>query len=296
MGIGGGGDVVGAIGVAELARARGAEAVVGGMTWERRVVDPLPGPRRLGELTGIEPLNAATALAGPAARGPGGFRFAEAGVALVRGEPTLLVDPGGGPAAVATGLAGAADALGCDAVVLLDVGGDALAHGHEPGLASPLCDAVMLAAGARLAAERPVLGAVFGVACDGELTVAEVLERLAAVAAAGGGRGAWGLTPEAAAAVQAGVDAVPTEASAQALACARGALGPATIRRGRTTVQRSPLGALTFFFDVPAAVAATARLAAAVDGARSLEDANDRLHAVGVRTELDFEREHAPPG
>ena len=37
--------------------------------------------------------------------------------------------------------------LGCDAIVLLDVGGDVLAHGDEPGLASPLCDAVVLAAG-----------------------------------------------------------------------------------------------------------------------------------------------------
>jgi len=37
-------------------------------------------------------------------------------------------------------------------VVLLDVGGDVLAHGHEPGLGSPLCDAVLLAAAARLQA------------------------------------------------------------------------------------------------------------------------------------------------
>jgi hypothetical protein len=31
--------------------------------------------------------------------------------------------------------------------VLIDVGGDVLAQGHEPGLRSPLCDALMLAAG-----------------------------------------------------------------------------------------------------------------------------------------------------
>ena len=61
--------------------------------------------------------------------------------------------------------------MGCDLIVFLDVGGDALAHGDEPGLGSPLCDAVMLAA-ADLLAERevPVLGALFGTGCDGELT------------------------------------------------------------------------------------------------------------------------------
>ena len=45
--------------------------------------------------------------------------------------------------------------LGADLIVFLDVGGDALAHGDEPGLASPLCDALMLAAAARLAATTP---------------------------------------------------------------------------------------------------------------------------------------------
>ena len=79
--------------------------------------------------------------------------------------------------------------------MFVDVGGDLLAHGDEPGLRSPLCDALMLAAAARLAdAGVPVLTAVFGVGCDGELTPAEVFARIAEVAAAGGLCGARGLT------------------------------------------------------------------------------------------------------
>jgi hypothetical protein len=84
---------------------------------------------------------------------------------------------------------------------------------------------------------------------------------------------------------------VPTEASAQPLRCFRGETGVTTIRGGRRRVTLSALGALTFFFSVPVALETAARLASAVRGAPSLEAANDALHALGVRTELDLERE-----
>ena len=42
-----------------------------------------------------------------------------------------------------------------------------------------------------------------------------------------------------------------------------------------------------------AALATAARLPGLVDGARSLDEANDALHAAGIRTELDYERENA---
>jgi hypothetical protein len=87
------------------------------------------------------------------------------------------------------------------------------------------------------------------------------------------------------------VDAIPTEASAQALRCFHGEIGEVTIREGRRTVELSPAGALTFYFDVAAAVGSAARLAAAVAGARDLDDANELLHELGVRTELDYERD-----
>lgn len=293
IGIGGGGDVVGALAVAEYARTLGASAVVGGTTWERRPVDPLPGPRPLDQVRDAEPLHAAVALAGPRTSGPGGFRFAESHVAALLGAPTVLVDPNPGPAAVADGLLHAARHLGCEAIALVDVGGDVLAHGDEPGLSSPLCDAVLLAAAPALARELPTVGVVFGAGCDAELTPDEVLERIAEVAAAGGLLGAWGLTPGAVAQLERAVAAVPTEASAQALACARGAYGPQPIRGGRRTVERTPVGAIAFFYDPAAALASAARCASAVLGAGDLEDAQARLAAAGIRTELDYEREAA---
>jgi hypothetical protein len=292
VGIGGGGDVVGALAAADLAERLGTPAVLGGITWERRPIDPLPGPRTLDEVTGLhERLNAAVGLAGADTGGPGGFLFAESRMAGLLGAPVVLVDPNPGPRAVAAGLDDAAARLGCDLVVLLDVGGDVLAHGDEPGLASPLADAVMLAAALHMRT-RAVL-AVFGAGCDGELTPAEVLERIAEVSMAEGLLGAWALTADAAPRLEAAIAVVPTEASAMALRCARGWFGMATIRQGRRNVELGPAGGITFFLDPTAAIESTARLAAAVASAGSLVEADELLTARGVRTELAYERSAA---
>jgi hypothetical protein len=296
VGIGGGGDAVGALATAEAARIHhGAEPVVGGVTWERRVVDPAPGPRSAAEIEGGRELGPCVLAAGPDTRVRGSdVRFAESHLAGVLEEETVLVDPTGGPRAVAEGLTEAAGRLGADLLVFVDVGGDALAHGGEPGLASPLCDAVMLAAADRLQADGlPVLGGVFGPGCDGELTLAELDERLAEIGAAGGLAGARGLTPAVAERLEEAVRHVPTEASAQPLLAFRGASGESEIRHGRRTVHLTTAAALTVYFDVAAAVGSAARLARAVAGAGGLEEANDALHALGVRTELDLEREAA---
>jgi len=294
LGIGGGGDVVGALATAEACRAHGAHPLVGGVTWERRPIDPQPGPRSEAEIEGGRALAPGVIAASGATRvRESGVVFAESRMAELLGEETVLVDATRGPAAIAGALAGAAAELEADLIVFVDVGGDALAHGDEAGLASPLCDSLMLAAAAHLWKRRavPVLGGIFGVGCDGELRPAEVLERLAEVAAAGGFAGARGLTAPIAAHLEEAVEAIPTEASAQALRCFHGAIGETTIRQGRRTVELSPVGALTFYFDVAKAIWSAARLAAAVIDADDLEHANELLHARGVRTELDYERD-----
>jgi hypothetical protein len=297
IGIGGGGDVVGALATGEACRLyAGAHPVLGGVTWERRPIDPLPGPRGAAEIADAEELGPGVLSAGTATCvRSSGVRFAEARMAEFLGEPTVLVDVNLGAPTLARGLGRAVARLECDLIVLVDVGGDALAHGDEPGLASPLCDAVMLAAGALLAEEGsvPVLAGVFGVGCDGELTPSEVLARLAEVAGAGGLAGVRGLTKAVVERLDAAVAAVPTEASAQALRCFRGELGETTIRAGRRTVQLSPVGAMTVYLDPVIALGSAARLAAAVRECPDLEAANAALNALGVHTELDLEREVA---
>jgi hypothetical protein len=292
--MGGGGDVVGALATAELARRYdGAEPILGGLAWERRPIDPVPGPRRADEIEDAEQLAPGVLRAGPQTRvRDRDVYFAESRMAAFLAEPTILIDIGDGPAAVASGLGQAGRGLGADLTVFIDVGGDVLAGGDEPGLRSPLCDAVMLAAAARLGrAGTPVLGGVFGIGCDAELTPAEVLRRLADVARAGGLAGARGLTEPVAERLERAVEVIPTEASAQAVRAFRGAAGKVAIRGGARTVELSSLAAITFYLDVGAMIRATGRLALAVDAAQSIEEANDALNAIGVRTELDLERE-----
>jgi hypothetical protein len=279
---------------AELLRAAGLRVVIGGLTWERRPIDPLPGPRRLDELQGAQDLNGVVALAGPETRGPGGFLFAESRVSALLGEPTLLVDPLPGPSVVAAGLTDAARQLDCSALVLLDVGGDVLAHGDEPGLASPLADAVLLAAGVALQeVGMPVICAVFGAGCDGELTPAEVAARLEEVAGAGGALGSMELGRAHLERLRDAVAAVPTEASAMALRCALGDSGVVSIREGRRSVHLTAAGGQMHFFDPVAAARSAARLAHAVRDASSLVHADEILTRLGVRTELGYERSAA---
>lgn len=299
IGMGGGGDVVGALATAELmSRYQGATPVLGGLAWERRPIDPVPGPRRSDEIEDAEQLARGVLRAWPGTRvRDRDVYFAESRMAQFLGEPTVLLDIADGPAAVADGLAEAGSRLGCDLMVFIDVGGDVLAHGNEPGLRSPLCDAVMLAVAARLGRiGQPVLAGVFGIGCDAELTPPEVLARLAKVAAAGGMAGARGLTAPVAERLEQAVELIPTEASAQAVRAFRGVSGQVRIRGGARTVELSSVATITFYLEIEAMIRATGRLALAVDPAQSLEEANQILHGLGVRTELDLERDAAAAG
>lgn len=291
LGIGGGGDVAGALAAAELCRRLGTDVVMGGVTWERLPIDPRPGPRSAAEIAGGDELAPGVLLAGPDTRTQDGAVFAESRMAGLLGEQTVLVDPGLGAARIAESLAQAAPALGVDLFLFVDVGGDVLGSGSEPGLASPLCDAVMLAAAALLQ-ERGVgvVGAIFGPSCDGELTQEELLGRLALLAGGGALYAIEGLTPAAVGEVARAAAVIPTEASAQAVRCARGEFGVTTIRGGRRTVHLSPFGAAIVYFDPAGALESAAPLAREVIDARDLDEAQDRLHELGVRTELDYER------
>jgi len=292
LGIGGGGDVVGALAIAREIERSGRRVELGGVAWERFAVDPHhAGPRPLDQLDGIERVAPSAALTGPEGRTPEGTRLAEAGVAAHLGRPVALVDVNGGPAAIAAGVAALAERLACGLVVLLDVGGDVLATGSEPGLSSPLCDALMLASVAHAPERLALAGCAFGAGCDGELTASEVLDRIAAL----GRRRSWTGTlspgPDAAAEVVALAAEVPTEASLMAARCALGETGPAPIRDGRRTVELGPIGALAFTFDPRRALGPATPLADLVRAAGSIEGARGLMARRGIRTELDYERE-----
>jgi hypothetical protein len=289
LGAGGGGDVVGSLALARMCEAMGTPFVLGGVAWERLPVDPKPGPRPVGEIAGGRALGAHAVLAGPDTATADGVRFSESLVAEHLGSETVLVDVSAGAPGVAAAVETACAELGCDLVILADVGGDILAVGDEPGLASPLCDAVMVAGTG--AARIRSLVAVIGAGCDGELTPAEVLERVAAAGRARVWTGTWSPPPAIVDEVAVAAAAGHTEASMQLVRCARGEIGPTPIRSGRRTVELTPLGALAFFLEPSEALGEVAPLAPLVAAADSLEAARAALEAAGIRTELDYERE-----
>jgi hypothetical protein len=137
-----------------------------------------------------------------------------------------------------------------------------------------------------------VLWGVFGYGSDGELTVNEIEAALSILASAGGLLGAWSLTSKTAAELEAAIKTVPTEASAIPVQGFRGASGESGIRDGSRRVKLTPLSALTFFIAATKLFEALSRPAQAVYGCSSLDQANDALHAIGIKTELDSEREY----
>ena len=284
--------MVGAIAAARRCEELGAEFVLGGVAWERMPIDPHPGPRPVAQIHGGTALGDSAVLAGPSTTTPEGVRFSESHVAAHLGTETVLIDITGGAAGAAAGIAAAARTLECDLVLHVDIGGDAIASGSEPGLASPLCDAVMLAAGMRLTPDLPQAVAILGAACDGELRPSEVLDRVSAIAALGAWTGTWSIDAAAADEIETAAASTGTEASLCVVRCARGETGEAVIRRGRRRVPLSPLGALAFCFDLEASAAELA-LARVVKESADLDTAREALVDLGIPTELDYERGRA---
>ena len=93
IGIGGGGDVVGALATETARLYHGAQPVVGGVAWERRPIDPEPGPRAASEIEDAEELAPGVLLRRARTRvREREVLFAESHMAEFLGEETVLVD------------------------------------------------------------------------------------------------------------------------------------------------------------------------------------------------------------
>lgn len=290
LGIGGGGDVVGTLSTARYLRTLGVETVVGGLSWERYVNDPEPGPREIGEMENAEPLSETTALAGSETRSEGGVKFTESVVADVLGEETLLLDLGEGVQGSIQGLNSTIDELDLDFVVGIDVGGDVLAGGDEDGLHSMLADSMVLAALPNL--EVPAILGVLGFGTDGELGQEQLLENSANIASERGFLGARGLVPDDLEVLDEVIERTKTESSALAVRAARGETGEIEIRGGYRKVYLSPISAVTFYFDPEVVVEEISKVAEKLVDTRSLDEAQEILEREGVPSELTFERNY----
>lgn len=289
FGIGGGGDVVGAIPTARLLEEQGVETYVGGLAWERIVNDPVPGPRDIDQLENVHKVSNAVALGDSRSQTTDGIEFAETKVSRVLERDVALLDITGGVTGLRDGLSKACDELEIDLVIGTDSGGDVLATGEEDGIVSPLADGVVLAALAQL--NVPTCLGMFGYGSDGELTRQELHENIGSIAKDGGLLGAWGLTSNIGDELERVLEVVNTDASRLPVRVSRGDVVEHPIRGGKRSVQLTPASTVTFYFD-PKTVRDHSRLAEIVEDTDSIESANRRLTQAGYDTELSYEREH----
>src|SRR4051794_8268878 len=145
---GGGGDAIAAAILHHALDDTGGRSAIATYSWDRLLIDPIPGPRDPSSFTGLEPVGSLnyriTADTTP---------IPPAGSTLPRLAAELdadlsLLDPRCGAQGLADQLSELRDQLGVDNITIVDVGGDILAHGDEPTLRSPLADSLVLAAAA----------------------------------------------------------------------------------------------------------------------------------------------------
>ncbi|MGB7292382.1 MAG: DUF1152 domain-containing protein [Thermodesulfobacteriota bacterium] len=291
VGIGGGGDIVGTIPTAKLLENFGVEHIMGGLSWERSVIDPVPGPRSFHETRNARKINDTVWYTNQKTTTSTGVKFAESRIAEFYGRETLLVDINCGAEEVVKGLLDAADKLDADLIVGIDVGGDAIAFGNEPGIMSPLADAIMTASLSELEKRMHTVMGVFGFGCDGELTMPELEKSIRKIAREGGLLGSWGITHDTLKELEKIVEIVPTEASRLPVEAAKGIFDRTAIRSGRRSVSLSIISTITFYLSPSVVFEKISKPARTISDCRSLAEANEALHNLGLKTELDYELE-----
>jgi hypothetical protein len=282
IGIGGGGDIVSTLAVGEFFKLFDVECVYGGVVWERISRDPKPGPRAVEEIENCRRINDCLAWINRDCH-VDGLKLIVAQVAEYLGKEVVGVDITKGAYGIQKSLEDFIESEGIDLIVGVDAGGDSLARGNERNLCSPLADSIMLSALAKL----PSILAVVGFGSDGELTRDEIERYLSEVAEKGGLLGVSVIMKDYAEELFKFVKEVATEASRIPILSARGYKGRYTIW-GHYEIDVSILNALIFYIDTRV-VYGLSPLPRAVEGSKSILEANEMLHEIGIRTELDVE-------
>jgi hypothetical protein len=282
---GGGGDAVTAAMLARAMPELGIAAILS-YSWDRFMLDPSPGPRERADFDGLGDRGGVAEVLQTAALRRGTSTLPRLAGCIA--SPLLLLEAAAGANGLADLMSRAVTAFGADELVVVDVGGDILAEGHETTLRTPLADSLALAAAVQSGIATRVL--VAGPGLDGELSPTEVGARLDKL----GARQAGELTPQHAAPFAGVWSWHPSEANALLAAAASG-------WRGTVETQRAARVELTDtaprVYEVDAATLVDSSLAACLVSTTSLEQAEQRLRdRRGGRSELDIERRRAGNG
>ena len=295
FGLGGGGDIVSTYIAIKYLELKGYSSIVGAVTWERYIEDPLPGPICGEDLVNSKPINNAMtevyrnsyAIRNGTKVVPQIVRFLNS-TRFEKGYSICIKD---GSKKIAEQIADFSSRMDVKLIVGVDAGGDVLAKGCEDGLGSPLIDFVMLSSLVELKKMGyDVLLATIGAGSDGELEQEYILRRISEIARQNGLIDMKGIDKDIEKELGVILSYVKTEASRIPYEAFKGLYGEIEIRGGLRKVKVSPMSSVMFFLD-PGIVAKTSPLYNIIKDNTSLEDANRRMNEVGIYTEYDFEKD-----
>lgn len=221
---GGGGDVI-AASILRRKLGRPDDPYVATYSWDRRLIDPAPGPRDPSCFDGLVPFGLHNYVVSSSTVSRAPWRSSLPRVARDLDTCFYLLDPQGGACGVRRQLLELVRRLDVQQVYLVDSGGDVVAHGDEGGLLSPLADALTLAASDGLSVSVDVVITAPGL--DGELSSEYVR---AEVAGAGGEQDWSGLTSSDVGPFASLLRWHPSEVNGLMIAAARGFRGVVEIR------------------------------------------------------------------
>lgn len=281
---GGGGDAIAAYMLAT--RFTSARPTIATWAWDRLMIDPLPGPRSASDFERLDNpspgVHIITAITKPVP--PAGSTIPR--LASDLDADLVLLDPAEGCVGLARQIAAAAEWADAEGVVVLDVGGDAIARRGDAGLRSPMADISTLVAVS--ATGLPARLVVVGAGCDGELAPELVERRLKSI-------GAYSLAPVSSSETDRVISILrwhPSEATALVVMAALGHRGQVEIRDQGLPVPLTDTTASVHEMSLTAALPAdevTDRIRATTSLA-ALEEAFRETFQI---SEIDYERRKA---
>lgn len=280
---GGGGD---AIAATLLPEYNSIDRVIATWAWDRLAIDPVPGPRGRDDFSGLREPRPDVSLLDPTTtvRAPAGSTLPRLAASL--SAQLVLLDPYDGCRGLIRQLRAAAEWCDADHIIVVDVGGDAIARPGDQGLRSPLADisTVVAAANSGLDAQLVLLG----IGCDGELDPSLVERRLNEI----GARAPARIDPERARRVLDILEWHPSEATALVALAALGCRGTVEIRDQGLSVTLADETAAAWHLTAASALPPSP-LAETIAVTSSLLELEDVFRGAFLVAEIDYERHKA---
>ena len=248
IGAGGGGDVCGCLPVYRWLQSCDAEPILGSLTWERTVVFNDYGPRSFDQIEGLEKIYGTVAIGSEkTVIAKDKTPFQATSISRTLNQPIIYLDISKGVQPLVKDLTNVISKEHIEFILILDVGGDILAQGSEPGLRSPLADAMTLATVAQIKIPQAI--GIFGLNSDGELTLDELDRYIYEFNKKDFVFGQRFHSDEELEFLEKVLDksGAITEASRQPLKVWHGQIGEGSIRNGQRMVKLHPILTRTFF-------------------------------------------------